>query len=240
MKKFRFLVNDNKLSGALFFPKELKPKNPTIFFIHGWTGEKKRCYQYAKALVKFGYICFLFDMRGHGKSEGDRNKTTIKEFFDDVVAVYDYLITRKEIDVDNISVVGNSFGAYLAMLLSAKRKMNRLVLRAPANYPNDALLKLKTETSGTTNQSVFEWRKKSKKPSETFSLEAMSKFQGEVLIIEAENDDVVPHEAIENLRNSVEDKSKLSHEVIKNGPHSIRKGPFRDQVEEILTDWFVR
>ena len=240
MKQVTFLIENQKLEGVIFFPKHLKPKNPAILFIHGWTSEKKRSYQYAKGLANLGYISFLFDMRRHGKSEGNINKATAKDFLNDVLAAYDYFVKVENVEKENINVVGNSFGSYLAVLLTTKRNARCLVLRVPADYPNDAFNKPKMQASGSDNPAIFTWRTQVKHSGETFALSAIAEFNGEILIIESEKDDVVPHETIQNYVNAVIDKSKLTHTVMRGAPHSIKEGPFRDKVEKILTDWFKK
>lgn len=240
MKRIEFLVDGNNLKGILIFPEKLKYENPAILFIHGWTSMKERSYQYADGLAKLGYISLMFDMRGHGESEGNINTATIKEFLDDVLAAYDYLIKVKGVDRENIGVVSSSFGCYLATLLSAKRNVKKLVIRAPADYPNEDFDKPKMQTSGSDNLLVTAWREKPKNSSETFALESVSDFDGEILIIESEKDDTIPRQTIQNYENAVKDKNKLTHVVVENAPHSIKDGPFKNKVEEILIDWFKK
>jgi len=97
MKDIEFMVDGLKLQGNLFYPEKLTDKNPSILFIHGWTSEKKRSFQYAEALIKLGFIIMVFDMRGHGISEGDINIATPKEFLSDCIATYDYFSSVKNI-----------------------------------------------------------------------------------------------------------------------------------------------
>ncbi|MBI4167452.1 MAG: alpha/beta fold hydrolase [Candidatus Aenigmarchaeota archaeon] len=237
MHNFSFYSENLKLDGTLFYPTEKKNKYPAILFVHGWTSERKRSFQYAKALADLGYICLLFDMRGHGTSEGDIDISTIKDFSSDVVAAYDYLSTAESVDPENISVVGSSFGGYLITLLSAKRRVKNLVLRVPADYPNEIFDKPK-KLFGSENIEVVNWRKKAKKPTETYALEALHNFKGNVLVIESEKDDLVPHQTIVNYLKAVKDQSKLTHTLMKNAPHSIKEGKFRNEVERILIEWF--
>jgi hypothetical protein len=230
--------NDNlKLDATLFYPPNKKDKNPAILFVHGWTSERERSFQYAKTLADLGYICMLFDMRGHGTSEGDIKTFTNKDFLSDVIAAYDYFSKVESVDAGNISAVGSSFGGYLITLLSARRKLKNLALRVPADYPNQDFNKLKIRSSGD-NSEIMSWRRKPKTLSETYALEALSKFTGDVLIIEAEKDDMVPPQTIVNYINAVKDKSKLTHILMKDAPHSIKEGKFRDEVEQILAKWF--
>lgn len=237
MQKLTFDSHGYKLNTAVFYPPVKKEKYPAILFVQGWTGKKERSYQYATGLSQLGYLCFLFDARGHGKSEGDINSFTIREFLDDVLAAYDYLIDIDGVDKENISAVGSSFGGYLIALLSTKKNIKNLTMRVPADYPNEDLDKLKT-TSSHEDKSTMTWRRKQKQPSETYALDALSKFTGNVLIIEAELDNSVPHQTIENYKNAVKDKSKLTYAFMAGAPHSINEGKFRDDVEHILVEWF--
>ena len=237
MINVEFKVDGLTLKGNLFYPEKIKEKNPSILFIHGWTSEKTRSYQYAEALIKLGYIVMLFDMRCHGISEGNINIATPKEFLNDCIAAYDYFSQVKGVDKDNISIVGSSFGGYLSSILTAKRKIKNLVLRVPADYTNDAFEKPKMGNAGK-NPEIFKWRLIPKKYSETFALQALHDFYGNVLIIESEKDTIVPHQIIQNYAVAVKDKSKLDHIVMKGVSHSIKPGPFKDKVTQILVAWF--
>lgn len=238
MQDFSFTSDGIKLDGTIFYPTVKKEKYPAILFVHGWTSERKRSFQYAKSLSKLGYLCLVFDMRGHGTSEGDINKATTKEFLDDVLAAFDYLTKVKGVDGKNITAVASSFGCYLIALLTEKRKVKNLILRAPADYPNNVFTKHAALNSAIANPAVVAWRAQERKPDETLALSAVAKFPGNILVIESENDDMVPHQTTLNYMNAVKDKSKLTHIVMKNAPHSIKEGPFRDKVERILVKWF--
>lgn len=240
MENIEFIVDGLTLKGDIFYPEKIKDKNPSILFIHGWTSEKKRSYQYAEELIKLGYIVMLFDMRGHGISEGNINIATPKEFLRDCVAAYDYFSSVKGVDKENISIVSSSFGGYLSSILTSKRKVNNLVLRVPADYKNDTFEKSKMGNAGE-NPNMFKWRMIPKKYNETFALQALHEFDGNILIIESEKDDIVPHTVIQNYIDAVNDRSKLiTHIVIKNAPHSIKPGPFKDEVARLLVDWFKK
>lgn len=237
MQRFTFNSDNLKLDGTLFSPPNKEGKHPAILFVHGWTSAKDRSFQYAEALANLGYICLLFDMRGHGTSEGDINASTFKDFLEDVINAYDYLLGTSGVNPENISAVGSSFGGYLVALLSSKRKLNNLVLRVPADYPNETFNDLKKLYSGDDPEAV-NWRNQPRKSTETYSLEALHNFKGNVLIIESEKDDTVPHQTILNYINAVKDKNKLTHILVKDAPHSIKEGKFRDEVERILVKWF--
>lgn len=237
MKEIEFTVGGLKLKGNLFYQEKVKEKNPAILFIHGWTSEKRRSFQYAEALIKLGYIVMVFDMRGHGVSEGDINTYTPKQFLKDCTSAYDLLSSIKGVDKENISIVGNSFGSYLGAILSSQRKTNNLVLRVPADYKKESFENLQIKNGGT-NPGVMEWRNIPKESNETLALQAIHSFDGNILIIESEKDTLVPHVTIQNYINAVKNKSKLAHIIMKDAPHSIKPGPFKEEVTRILVNWF--
>lgn len=238
MKKVSFTVDGLKLAGTIFFPPKPAEKNPAILFVHGWTSAQERSFQYAKALAEIGYICMVFDMRGHGVSVGDIATFTPKDFLHDVLVAYDYLLTVEGVDSKNISGVGSSFGCYLVAMASEKKSFQNLALRVPADYPNDIFDDLKHKNSGSSNTEIVSWRKKSRGPNDSFALKAISKFKGNMLIIESEKDTVVPHETIANYINAVKNKKNLTHAVMLGAPHSLREGSFRDECQQILVSWF--
>jgi esterase/lipase len=237
MSDFSFNNGNLKLDGTLFYPPNKKDKNPAILFVHGWTSQRSRSFQFAKKLADLGFVCLLFDMRGHGTSQGEAKTFSNKDFLSDVVAAYDYLAKLDDVDKKNISAVGSSFGGYLVTLLSDKRKLKNLALRVPADYPNQDFNKSKMSYDSHSPE-ISNWRRQPKNSSETYVLEALNKFTGNVLIIEAEKDDIVPRQTISNYINAVKNKSQLTHILMKDAPHSIREGKFRDEVEQILATWF--
>ncbi|EKD90068.1 MAG: hypothetical protein ACD_32C00046G0001, partial [uncultured bacterium] len=98
----------------------------------------------------------------------------------------------------------------------------------------------RAKAGGSEIPEIMEWRKKARNPNETYSLQAVNNFDGNVLIIESEYDEYVPHQTIENYKNAVKDKKKLTYVFMKGAPHSIKPGPFRDKVEKIYLDWFKK
>jgi len=238
MEKLSLTNKGKQLDIAIIYPPSVKEQNSAILFVHGWTSEKERSYQYAHALSQLGFICFLFDMRGHGKSEGDIKAFTVKDFLDDVLAAYDYLANLNGVDKENISGVGSSFGSYLLALLSSKRNIKNLSLRVPADYRNEDFNISKYKASGSDNPVIVEWRSKARKFNETYALQAIHNYKGNIQIIESEKDTVVPHQTVQNYINAVPDKSRLTHVLLAGAPHSIKAGKFRNDITDILVQWF--
>jgi esterase/lipase len=239
MQKISFFIDGQRLSGTLYIPKTIHHKNPAILFLHGWRSSEESPKGRAIALSEAGYICMTFDMRGCGKSEGDFKKLTRQDYVNDVIAAYDFLSQQKGVDVENISIVGASFGAYLSTLVTKKRNVKNLVLRVPANYPDSSLNDIQFIFSGYEVVEELYAKFKEIASVETFATEALNEYDGHVLIIESENDDFIPHEMVEKYKNAVQDKSKLTYILMQNADHSMKDEKFRQQYTQILLDWFA-
>ncbi len=236
MKNVVFKVGKDKLRGQLFYPSISKVKNPAILLIHGWTSAQDRYVDQAENLVGLGIICLTFDLRGHGASDGNINNQSRQDFLDDALCAYDFLTANKNVDLTNITIIGSSFGAYLATLVSEHRKVKRLILRVPANYPNSNFNEPQLKYSNEVE--TLKWRHEVKNPQDTFALMALHDFKGEILIIESGEDKIIPHQTIQNYLDAVKDKSKLDHVVMEGAPHSLTGHPeFKKQSQKITYDW---
>jgi esterase/lipase len=235
MKKITFRVNEDRLKGTLFYPSAAKDNYPGILFIHGWTSTEKGYAEYSETLNKLGFACMTFDLRGHGNSDGDIKIQTRQEFLEDTIAAYDYLAQSERIDKDDITVVGSSFGSYLAALLTQHRPIKRLILRVPANYPNGNTSEPQSKYSDQVE--ILKWRFEVKRPEDTLALRALNDFTGDVLVVESEKDEIIPHQTVVNYINSVNDKSKLGHVVMVGAPHTLNNPKLRKDYLDIITSW---
>lgn len=228
-------VHHQKLVQTLLLPEKLQQRNPAILFIHGWRSSQQGVLGYAEALAQKGRICMTFDLRGHGSSQGNINLLTRQDFLDDVLTAYDSLLTAVEVDPDAISVVGSSFGGYLAALLTTRRNVKYVALRAPADYPNEGFEQPQVLFSDAKS-SV--WRMQEHQPHESLALNALHTFSGEVLIVESGKDDQIPHQTIANYINALRDKERLTSVVMKEAGHRLQDHQLRAEYQHILLHWF--
>ena len=76
----------------------------------------------ADYLTRQGIAVLRFDDRGVGKSTGDFSKATSQDFAKDVAAAVSFLIRHKQIDPENIGLIGHSEGGLIAPLVAAESK----------------------------------------------------------------------------------------------------------------------
>ena len=233
VKPLEFTVNGLKLRGQIYFAE--KPKNLAILFLHGWTGPTNGFA--AENMAKNGFTSMIFSLSGHNDSEGKLEDQTREKSLQEILAAYD--LFKKELPPNSqIAAVGNSYGGYFAAVLSAERPLAAISMRVPANYRDDLFNEQQLKQSGDIDEDVMKWRQLPLGKEDTRALRAVSNFDAPIQIIEAENDEFVPHQTVQNYVDAVKDKSQLDYHFMKGWPHSIGDSMERNkQFQQILLKW---
>lgn len=120
---------DVTLAGTLTLPEGDGP-HPAIVLVTG-SGPQDRDESLAPVtglkpfaviadyLSRQGIAVLRYDDRGVGKSTGDYAKADLDDFTSDANAAIDYLLSRDEIDADQIGLLGHSEGGIVAARLGA-------------------------------------------------------------------------------------------------------------------------
>src|SRR3954471_7677259 len=220
-------VDEQRIAGTLVAPGTLIPG---VLFVHGWGGSQENYLARARQIAALGCVCLTFNLRGHAETEPQHETVTREENLRDLVAAYDVLARQPLIDKEAIAVVGSSYGAYLAAILTALRPVRWLALRVPALYKDEdwALPKQQLKKYG-----LAAYRRLAISPDENRVLGACAAFQGDVPIVESEHDDIIPHPVIANYMAASEKAHSLTYRVIDQrlaGEHVIRG----NQVAQVL------
>jgi uncharacterized protein len=108
-----------KLAGTLQLPRgrKARERRPAFLVLHGFgsTKDSGGTTAVAKLLTELGYVTLRFDMRGCGESEGVRGRVICLEQVEDTRNALSFLAARAEVDPDRIGVIGQSFGAAVAV-----------------------------------------------------------------------------------------------------------------------------
>jgi pimeloyl-ACP methyl ester carboxylesterase len=128
--KFENVPDGVSLAGTLTFPRNEKlpeAKYPAVVLISG-SGPQDRdetIYDHkpflviADQLTRAGIAVLRFDDRGVGKSTGDFSSSTSADFANDVLAGLQFLQQHKNIDKQNIGLIGHSEGGLIAPMVAA-------------------------------------------------------------------------------------------------------------------------
>ncbi|WP_167578713.1 alpha/beta hydrolase [Jeotgalibacillus proteolyticus] len=102
-----------------FIPSKFEETPPLIILCHGWGSSRDTVYRYVDRLHEEGYSLLLFDVRGHGESSSVK-ALTVKTFRDDIISAVKFAKSRKDIDTNNIGLLGHSFGGFGSILSLSK------------------------------------------------------------------------------------------------------------------------
>jgi hypothetical protein len=108
-----------QLAGVLHRPDDFKPgeKRAAIIVLHGFGGtmEGPGGKHPAPFFSEMGYVVLRFDFRGCGSSPGERGRIICLEEVEDARNALTFLATRPEVDPTRIALMGESFGAAVAV-----------------------------------------------------------------------------------------------------------------------------
>ena len=108
-----------QLAGVLHRPDDLRPgqKRAAVIALHGFGGTMHGPggQNPAQIFCDMGYVVLRFDFRGCGESPGERGRLICLEEVEDARNALTFLTTRPEVDPARIALMGESFGAAIAV-----------------------------------------------------------------------------------------------------------------------------
>src|SRR5262245_33980573 len=118
----RFSNGPIRLAGTLISPTTNR-RRPAIILVHG-SGAENREYMlpWAHFLIRRGIAVLGYDKRGVGESTGDWNTASFDDLAGDVVAAFEYLKTRRDIDSAQIGLLGISQAGWIMPLAAVRAK----------------------------------------------------------------------------------------------------------------------
>jgi len=116
-ERLSFTSDGLRLSGILHLPEPRGERRAAFLVLHGFGSNKDGVggTTVARMLSGLGYAALRFDFRGCGESEGEHGRVICKEQVKDTRNALSFLAGRPEIDPARIGVVGQSFGAAVAV-----------------------------------------------------------------------------------------------------------------------------
>jgi pimeloyl-ACP methyl ester carboxylesterase len=227
-------VDDQHIAGTLVSPATTVPG---VLFLHGWGGSQQQYIARARAVAGLGCICLTFDLRGHARSDAQREKVSREDNLRDLLAAYDLLARQPGVDASAIGVVGSSYGGYLAAIVTSLRPVRWLGLRAPALYKDAGWELPKRQLHQDPDFAAY--RARSVASDENRALGACAAFRGDVLIVESEHDNVVPHPVIANYIAACAQSRSLTTRLIEGADHALSQEAWQRAYTSVLINWLV-
>lgn len=224
-------VDDQHIAGTLVAPASVVPG---FLFVHGWSGSQEQYLARAREIAALGCVCLTFDLRGHARTDAQYETVTREDNLRDVIAAYDVLAGQRGVDPEAVAVVGSSYGGYLAAILSSLRPVRWLALRVPALYKDEDWGVPKRRLD---RDELATYRRGPVDADKNRALKACAAFEGDVLVVESEHDDIVPHPVIANYCAAFETAHSLTYRVIAGADHGISDERWQQAYTSLLVNW---
>ncbi|MET0962160.1 MAG: alpha/beta fold hydrolase [Noviherbaspirillum sp.] len=220
------------LAGTLVSPSTLIPG---VLFVHGWGGGQDQYIARAREIAALGCVCLTFDLSGHADTLPMQETVSRENNLADVLAAYDTLVNQRGVDPSSIAVVGSSYGGYLAAILTTRRPVRWLALRSPALYMDSGweLPKLQLHQ----DQDLGSYRRRFVPAADNRALRACKAYRGDVLLIESEDDHIVPHAVINSYKEALMRPRSLTYRMISGADHGLADAASQRAYTALLVSW---
>ena len=227
-------VEGEHLQGTIVTPGTVVPG---VLFLHGWGGSQQQYLARAREIAALGCVSLTIDLRGHAAKEHQRQTVSREDNLHDALAAYDALVAHPPVDPSSIAVVGSSYGGYLAAILTTLRPVRWLALRVPALYKDAGWEQPKQELNKDPDLRAY--RRRHIRAQDNRALQACARFDGDVLVVESENDDTVPHPVIENYLEASKHAHSLTYRIIEGADHSLSDERWQRAYTSLLVNWLT-
>ena len=230
MKKqsVEFKVGEDTLRGALFIPDGKGPF-PAVIFFHGSESTGDTYFELAEKIAQKGIVGFAFNLRGCGISDGNIKEQTMGMGREDVKVALKLLLSQEEIDLHRIGVLGSSYGGFLASLVACEYNFKSIALVVPAAYAPSSMSLI----HGTHIQEMEDFNK-------SISYQEIKKFKGDLLVIRAELEDLLPEGMAEKYFEVAINANKKEDYLLKEAGHRIKLNPnAKKALIDKATSWFL-
>lgn len=208
-----------------------------MLVLPGYSSNKKNYEPLVSVLVeKTGMSALVIDYTGHGESPFDLQNLTPAQNFLEVITAFDWL---KENHPDKkVSVVGTSYGGFLATQLTKYRGFDKLVLRVPGIYqPQDFYSKWKNIEKKYTRDV---YRKDTEALAKHPLLTRASGYKGKTLVIVHENDEQVARETTDAFIKAFDAETYLAKGFTHSFAAHLDQKDKIAEYQEYLADWLMK
>lgn len=232
VRTLRLPVGGETFCATLVTPS---PALPAVIFVHGWNGTQEFDLGHVRDAAGLGCAVLALDLRGHDHADVRHTRVSREDNLRDLLSAYDWLVAREDVDARAVGVVGFSYGAYLAMILSSLRRVQWLALRSPALYPDEGWNVPKHELDERV--AVDAYRRRVQDADSDRALRACAAFEGDVLLVGSECDDVLPPQVKCSYAAALRRANSVTTRTIAGADHALSMPAFRRDWSELLEAW---
>jgi len=182
----------------------------SVLFLHGaGTSTRKRVDPLRLELFKHNMPSVAFDFIGHGETGGCLNLSSLQNRFDQACTIIEALNISTP-----MSLIASSMSGYTAIKLLEKYEIKDLILIVPAVYHADA-------NSIPFDQGFSEIIRKPQSWLHSDAWEILQQFTGNLLIIAAENDEVISPKIIDAIYKAASSAKRREVHIVEGSSHTI-------------------
>lgn len=189
-EKVRIELADKTKISAWYLPHPEATK--TVLFFHGNGGNISHRGDSLYIFHKLKLNVFIIDYAGYGESEGSPSEENL---YQSAQAAWEYLLTEKKVDAENIIIFGRSLGGAVAVDLAAKVKAGGIILESTFSSVRDV-----ADIVSPVMSHLIYLRYSFD------SLKKIKKVSSPVLLIHSPADEVIPFELGQRLFESIQSK----------------------------------
>ncbi|TLV19967.1 alpha/beta hydrolase [Klebsiella indica] len=194
-------------NGETIYAESTFGRNGHILMLHGGGKDRKVFYKYRVLMDELGVGTTVFDFLGHGETGGDMHESSLFSRTMQAKAVIAYQ------GLALTGCMGVSMGAYNALQLSKEVRLQSLILMVPGVYSMPAYkVNFGPDFSAIIRQ-FRNWE-------ETDAWDIAAEFTGNLLVIAAENDTIIPSEIPKRLVSSASRTSQKKLLTIPDAGHN--------------------
>lgn len=225
-KELEFIKeNGQKIAALAFVPNVMSDakvdiKYPTVIFSHGYNGNYKLLEHHGAGFAENNIVCIFFDFCGGGlesKSDGNMLEMTVLTEIDDLLFVVDQVSHLPYVDSQKIFLQGESMGGFVSACVASKipDKIKAMILWYPAFViPDGSRERYEANDNTCFGIPLSPEFNKTSMDLDIYSI--IKNYEGRVLIIHGDKDEIVPISYSEKALKSYKNASLT---VIKNAGH---------------------
>lgn len=219
-KKINVSCNNETISCLIDSNVDNNDLNTVI--LHGGGPSSKENTEYLiPVLQENNKFSVRFDFSGQGESSGDLLKSSLQKRFIETKQVISKLLKKH----NNITIIGTSMAGHIACALASIFSVSNLILFCPAVYS----IKAWDKTFGNGFTEII--RSNESYLHNNIS-ELLSNFSGRIMLILAENDQVIPSKVVELYKRELKLRKNSKIHIIKNCPHPIHRWIINNKTEQ--------
>ncbi len=209
MLKFSIPVQENTVQLQGDYMSDSTTKN-TVVCLHGGGATGRSQFNILRGLLLEKSISsFSFDFSGHGETGGEMSASSLHQRVKEATIV----IENQKI-TQPLSILASSMSGYVAIKLTEMFQIENLILLAPAVYDARAYEVLFGPDFSSIIRKPGSWI-------ESDAWKILEKYTGNLLVVKAESDDVIPEEVIERTFNSAQNAKSREIITIPNATHPL-------------------